>query len=196
VSFNAWPDIIGQQSNRSAPIYVTLQSDPTTAGDQRRNLAPFHYEYTLGWSFLNAANAGAIHDAVIELGGPWGTTSWFEWDVSDRTGSGVSAWFGGFNVGPGDGATKTFTLPAKQTSSQVIYVAGTPTAVTISAGAGPLGEDQITFASAPALHATISAFLVGRIRQSVRINQTSVTFTDTPAGLWQTNLAFICENPI
>lgn len=58
-------------------------------------------------------------------------------------------------VAAGDGATKTFTLPAKAVAGITVTVAGAPTAVTLHAGAGVDGADTIEFVAAPAAAAVI-----------------------------------------
>lgn len=55
----------------------------------------------------------------------------------------------GMALGVGNGATTTFTIPAKNTSARTVYVNGvaktTPTQYTVTVGFGVGGEDAIVF---------------------------------------------------
>lgn len=82
-----------------------------------------------------------------------------------------------FSIGPGDGVTSTFTIPAKETASQVVKVNGaTKTAgvhYNISAGTGALGEDQVIFTGGniPPAAATITVDANGRRRYTVEFTE-------------------------
>lgn len=69
------------------------------------------------------------------------------------------------------GSEVTFDLPSVNTTNLTIYVDGVETAVTISAGSGEDGRDQIVFASAPALDSVITADFSGNLVVYARFNK-------------------------
>lgn len=83
--------------------------------------------------------------------------------------------FSNETIGTGDGATLTFTIPAKETTSQIVQVADglggwtTKTAgvhYNITAGSGALGEDRVVFTggNAPANGRDVRISYTGRHR--------------------------------
>jgi hypothetical protein len=52
------------------------------------------------------------------------------------------------SLATGDGATRTFYVPAKESQGLVVRVDGTPRAASVAAGIGPEGEDAVTFSVA------------------------------------------------
>ena len=73
-------------------------------------------------------------------------------------------------VARGDGADLTFEMPSVSTvgGSLQVYVDSVLTAVTLNAGTGPNGEDQIVFTGAPASGALITANLTGKLKIKCR----------------------------
>lgn len=70
-------------------------------------------------------------------------------------------------IGTGDGATTTFTLPAREidAGSLVVYVDEVPTvAYTLSRGTGGDDEDRVVLNAAPAAGLAVTADVTGRIR--------------------------------
>lgn len=71
-------------------------------------------------------------------------------------------------IGTGDGATLTFNIPAKETTSRLVYVNGVlKTVVThynITAGTGPIGQDRAVFTAgnAPPNGHAVTISYVGR----------------------------------
>jgi hypothetical protein len=180
------PDIRGQSYDRATPLYVTLQSDSTSAGDQRRNIAPIRYEYALGWQYLDDDSASLVYEAVLMLGGPWQSMYFFEWDETT-----VSPL-----IGVGDDVVATFTIPGKETHDQTFLVDGTPTAGTVHVGAGTNGEDTVEFGSPPTGGVDIDATFTGRVRQTVKIDSTTFGLADSPTGLWRAQLELVSESPV
>ena len=72
------------------------------------------------------------------------------------------AWYGEF-VGIGDGATTTFDLGCKNTTSWTVYLDGVAqtTGVSLSSGTGENGSDQIVFSTAPGNGVLITADYTG-----------------------------------
>ncbi len=101
-------------------------------------------------------------------------------------------------VGTGNGIATVFTLPSKETGAAglVVRVAGVVTAVTLSAGTGPEGEDQITFALAPANGAEIR-YDATEARARVEVfydpEQTTVSDGHLEAGLYTVGGVVLAE---
>lgn len=96
----------------------------------------------------------------------------------------------GLSAGTGNGVATVFTLPAKETSSLVVYVDDVITAVTPSPGTGANGEDEIIFAVAPANGLAITADCIGRRRFSLRYNPAEYKPRNMEADLFEVDLAF------
>jgi hypothetical protein len=81
------------------------------------------------------------------------------------------------NIGTGDGATLTFTIPAKETSGIVVYVNGVAKTAgvdyNVSVGTGSQGEDQIVFIAghAPGNGLAVTVAFLGRIRYTMQMAQ-------------------------
>jgi hypothetical protein len=96
--------------------------------------------------------------------------------------------------GTGDGATVTFTLPAKLTSGVVIKKNGTTqtltTNYTLQIGLGPDGEDQVTFVVAPAGGAVLAyRAALGRRRHITWYTTVEIEETPVEANIWSFSVA-------
>ncbi|MGA7617515.1 MAG: hypothetical protein WBX15_20310 [Thermoanaerobaculia bacterium] len=89
--------------------------------------------------------------------------------------------------------TTVFYLPAKEVDAPSVYVAGVLTGVVLTAGAGPEGEDQITFAAAPANGAAITFTSAGaRSRYSVwYLAEKGFVPSHFEADLWKLDVQLI-----
>jgi hypothetical protein len=101
----------------------------------------------------------------------------------------------------GDGATRTFTLPAKEAEDVVIRVNNAPRSAMLLGDAGVEGETLVTFsvADTPALGSVLT-WTAARARRKFRVSyyggpNTPATIKPIPVegGLWGTELQLIEE---
>lgn len=99
-------------------------------------------------------------------------------------------------VGTGDGATTTFTLPAKEVTGIVVKVAGVVQGggtYTLSAGTGAEGEDRILFNVAPANGAAIT-YSATRARARFTVLYATPELRDmrnVEADIWRVSASFL-----
>ena len=155
----AFPDVIGTSYQRSVMNPTTLvEAGQRYIWRYRKWTRPRHV-FTLGWDLLAQSDASSIANCVEQQLGAYLTFYWFDWR---------SFPWQYVYIGTGDGSTHIYTLPAKSSSSQTIYVNGTViTDAIITAGGGTNGEDVIGFPSSPIAGGVITASFTGRRRFSV-----------------------------
>lgn len=132
---------------------------------QRRSSVVFPvYDVSVPYASITAVEAQTIWNFFKARAG--GQEAFYIYDLS-LLALVAPAHVGEF-CGLGDGATVTFDIPGRSTSSQTIYMAGvaqTPTTeYTISYGTGDSGADQAVFVTPPAAGNTITADFTGFLR--------------------------------
>lgn len=186
-STTLFPDVVGQDWLRWRE-YQTIQSDPTTAGDQRVAMGGTNilWAYKLGWAVLQLSDAQALLHAFEFMGGETLGLLFFEW---------IARTYTNVYVGLGDGTSNPVTLPVKGAPSVVVRANGTPVAGTFLAGTGSNGEDQFDPTGTITLGQTIRADFTGRRRRTVRLrSKDSFRLGLRPRAtplLWQANVELI-----
>lgn len=153
-----FPDISPSYSYIVTPQFHTLKLGPTD-GDfiqrRKKRTLPLN-KFTLTYNVISQSEEKTLHDFFLARYGAWEAFAFFDFDSKAHT---------GISLGTGNGVTTVFQLKAKSTSARTVYVAGVPKTegvdYTVSVGGGTDGQDQITFAAAPASGA-ITADYTGR----------------------------------
>lgn len=156
---SVFPDITPSYDYSVQPAFYNLRLGPTD-GDfiqrRRKRLTPL-MRFTLQFNNLIEANIKTLYDFFIARYGGWDAFAFFDFDSKTWT---------AISVGTGDGSTTSFALIAKETSARTVYVDSVAqiegTDYTFYSGQGTDGQDKITFASAPANGAVITADYTGR----------------------------------
>jgi len=151
------------------PRWDTIVSKMDGGAEQRRQKTLFPvYDVQVQYAALTNSEARTLWNFFMARRGRY--EAFYIFDLT-LLGSQTYSHVGQF-CGVGDGATDTFDLPGRSTSSQAIYLDGAlqtlTTHYTISAGTGTSGADQIVFVAAPADGAVITADFSGFLRMRVR----------------------------
>lgn len=119
-------------------------------------MAPLN-KFTFRYNTLSVTEETTLYEFYRARYGAWEAFAFF--DFVSRNWTGVS-------LGAGDGTTTVFNLTAQTTSGRAVYVAGVAktegTDYTFSAATGTDGQDRITFATAPANGAAVTADYAGQ----------------------------------
>jgi uncharacterized protein (TIGR02217 family) len=95
-------------------------------------------------------------------------------------------------VATGDGATDTFDIPGRSTSSHTVYIDNVEQTVTsdysISYGGGASGSDQVVFVSAPAEGEVVTVDFTGYLRIRCRFAQDNLSFDLFQTVLFSTGI--------
>jgi hypothetical protein len=149
-----FPDITPSFNIVITPVYNTLKLGPTD-GDfiqrRRKRLTPL-FQISLKWDLLTEDEEKQLYEFFIARYGIWEAFSFFD---------PILRKWADIKIGTGDGFQTVFNLKAKETSDRAIKVDGVTKTegvdYTFSAGTGTDGQDRITFTSAPAVGAVITA---------------------------------------
>lgn len=141
--------------------YRTLRSQFDGAGREIRRRKWLYPKRRLRYKYENitVANARTIWQFYLDRHGSYTAFSFF-FRVADT--------YVGEHVGEGDGSTTVFSAPFKGGSGLTVYNDGTETAITLGAQSGSDGEDQFTFASAPADGNVITANFTAQLKVRCR----------------------------
>lgn len=175
-----WPDVLGQ-TYRKVPLYTTLRTPSTGAGDQRLTVDGPAYRFLLGFTALDRFDASRVQVACDYLAAGWGQLWFWEWRSEPHVNSVTST------------ATDSYTLPATSVTSLVARVNGILTSCSVDEGAGPLGQDVATFGSATLPDLPVTFEFEGRYLRRVRLDQSSITLTDrqNDSGVWQATVTLV-----
>jgi uncharacterized membrane protein YbaN (DUF454 family) len=150
-----FPDVIGERLTITPFLASTNKRFGENAFQRYRKALYTRHQFDLGYDFAGEDDAIALENHILAVQGMANDFGWFFW-LTD-----FPWWW--VNMGRSDGATVTWTIPGRSTSSQqFFYGLNVPlTVVSIVAGAGADGRDLVTFDSSPPKGARVWANFVG-----------------------------------
>lgn len=138
------------------------------------NRFPTHAQMMIIWDFYNSRK-GAFQGFYI---------------YDPQFHASVSPAHTGLYIDTADGATDTFDIPGRSTSSQTIYLDGVAqvltTDYTISTGTGAESSDQVVFVSDPAAGEIITCDFTGVLRIPVRFASDRLSFEMFQTSVFRT----------
>ena len=166
------------------PVWKTLISQQGTGKEQRRQKSLFPmYDVRVRYHGLSAADAKTLWEFYMDRKGAY--EAFYIYDLALL--ADVSFNHTDQYCGTGDGATDTFDIPGRSTSSQTVYVDGatqsTPGDYSILTGGGESSSDRIQFVAAPAEGEIITCDFTGFLRIRARFKEDRL-----PRDLFITNL--------
>jgi hypothetical protein len=173
-----FPDITPDQGYSRKALSGTDIRNATSGKEWRRKSWPRNKQsFKMTWGTLSKADAailGAFYDARQ---GQWESFTFFDFESRIWTGLACDE--------TGTGSLTTFTLPAKSTSSQTVYVDGVEESADnygIGSGTGTQDEDQVVFDAGhePASGSVVTVTCTGNRRYTCRfegeIEETTTEF--------------------
>ena len=145
-------------------------------------------QVTLNFPHLTPDERETLLNFIVSVGNSYQSFYWFDYLTR--------SWFDELIL-RGDGTLTTFTLPGKEIDAATlkVYVDGSlktaGTDYTFSAGSGPNGEDQITFSTAPANGALITADFKGKLRLKCRLSEDVYSLTHRIANYYALNITLV-----
>jgi uncharacterized protein (TIGR02217 family) len=158
-----------------SPRFKTVSTGFDSGREERTRLWLFpKYDVQVPYTELSSTDAQTLWNFFLARSGSY--EAFYIYDLSLL--AGVTKSHVGQYVGTGDGSTVTFDLPGRSTSSQTIYANGSTESssdYTLSYGGGASSADQVTFDSAPAAGAVITADFSGYLRMRVKFAQDTIS---------------------
>jgi len=164
------------------PEWKTLTSAFDSGREQRRQKWGYaKYNVTLNYDIISADDMKILWGFYQARKGS--TESFYFYDLE-------SIDHDSLYVGQGDGSVTTFDIPGKSTSSQGIYINGTPQGdgYTILTGGGSESSDRVQFTTAPALGDIVICDFTGFLRIPCRFLEDKMTRGFFTANLRSTGI--------
>lgn len=144
------------------PEWKTLISPFETGGEQRRSLWLFpKYNVTVKYDGISKANSDILWAFYMARKGAGEAFYFYDRDASPHL---------AHYVATGDGATLTFDIPGRSTSSRTLYGNGSviSSGVTYLVGGGDGNSDRVQLSIAPTLGTIITISFTGFLRVKCR----------------------------
>ena len=157
--------------------FKTLISTFDVLGQEQRkqkNLYPKRL-ITLRYNYISKTEAQILYSYYIDRAGAFSAFKFFY--PQPR---GVNFTYVHEYVGTGDGSSTVFNLPSKSAGSYTLYVADSsqsdPSDYSFGVGAGPDGEDKVTFVAAPSAGQRITFSFAGILKVVCRFAEDRLSF--------------------
>jgi len=161
------------------PVFNTIISSFDGGNEQRRKKWAFaKYDVNIDFHPMTKADMQTLWSFYVARQGPYEEFSIYDIVTMDHV---------DLYVGVGDGATMTFDLPGKSTSSQVVYVSGVEQSGNYSKSynTGSDSSDQIVFTSAPDTGTIITCDFTGYLRIKCRFTDDTLTRQNLYGNVFQ-----------